>query len=165
MGLFFHGVHIDSGMPGVEIAFLNARAVRLQAIEQLDKRFPTFVIGTDDLAVASISPRVAIEVRTGPFGRERAGRGHRLSLIRTRTDWTGPTELRISITPLSLLCSPARTICRPRFVSRSRTLAVPPAGTLATAAAVGAVLRAVADARRHRCRRRRPCPRHHPGTV
>ena len=32
-----------------------------------------------------------------------AGRGHRLSLIRTRKDWTGPTELRISITPLSLV--------------------------------------------------------------
>lgn len=51
MGLFFHEVHIDSGMPGVEIAFLNARAVRLQAIEQLDKRFPTFAIGADDLGI------------------------------------------------------------------------------------------------------------------
>jgi hypothetical protein len=61
----------------------------------------------------------------GPFGRERAGRGHHLSLIRTRTDWTGPTELRISITPLSLLCSFARTIRRPCFVSLSRTFAVP----------------------------------------
>ncbi|MGH8472775.1 MAG: hypothetical protein ACREVJ_10055, partial [Gammaproteobacteria bacterium] len=46
-----------------------------------------------------------------------------------------PAEFLISITPLSLFVLLVRTILLPAGVSLSRTLSVPPGGTLAMAAA------------------------------